>query len=111
MSSEPAQNKENKKVVKQNDETPAQQNFESEGGYQPLSYDAYKFFTKFSPFIEKILINNINKYYFQNNPIDIQELKAFSKMTNEFKLPEELIKELDLRTNYKTKFISIENIK
>jgi hypothetical protein len=88
------------------EDIPAQKEIERENEYQPLSYDAYKFFTKFTPFIEKVIINNINKHYFQTNPIDLQELKAFSKMNNEFKLSDELINQLGIGNNYKTIFKS-----
>ena len=74
--------------------------------YEPISYDAYKFFTKISPYIEKIIINNINKYNIQNNQIDIQELKAFTKLEKDFKISELLIKEIKV-TDYNVNFISM----
>jgi hypothetical protein len=89
----------NKKTIELND-------IEHSIKYQPLSYDAYKFFTKFSPFIEKVIINNINKYNIHNNPIDIQELKAFTKMEKDFKISEELIQEIKF-TDYKVNFTSM----
>ena len=67
--------------------------------YQPLSYDTYKFFVKFSPFVEKILLNNINKYILQG-PQDLQELKAFSKLEKEFMLSNDLIEYLNMNNFY-----------
>jgi len=73
--------------------------------YQPLSYDSYKFFVKFSPYIEKILVNNINKHYFQNN---LAEIKSFSKLESEFSLRKELIYYLNISrlSEYQIKFNS-----
>ncbi len=75
--------------------------------YQPLSYDTYKFFVKFSPYVEKIILNNINKYILQS-PQDLQELKAFSKLDKEYTLCNNLIEYLNLynQTNHEVTFNS-----
>jgi hypothetical protein len=60
--------------------------------YEPLTFDSYKFFVKFSPFIEKIILNNVNKHFLQSsNQNELQEMKAFSKMDKEFSLNKELL--------------------
>jgi hypothetical protein len=78
---------------------------EIKDNYEPLTYETYKFFIKFSPYIEKIIMNNINKYILQS-PQETQELKAFSKLDSEYKLPSELINYLNIQnlSNYKIYF-------
>lgn len=75
--------------------------------YQPLTYETYKFFIKFSPFVEKILTNNINKHILQTNQ-DLQELKAFSKIDKEYVLSKDLIEYVNLNNlpNYHVHFNS-----
>jgi hypothetical protein len=75
--------------------------------YQPLSYDTYKFFIKFSPYVEKILMNNINKHILQTNQ-DLQELKAFSKLDKEYVLSKDLIDYVNINSlpNYQVQFNS-----
>ena len=74
--------------------------------YQPLSFDSYKFFVRFSPYIEKLLVNNINKHYFKNNTLD---MKSFSKLEFDFVLRKELISHLNVAKliEYQIKFNSI----
>ena len=60
--------------------------------YQPLSYDAYNVFVKTAPAIEKMLLNNINKYILQNkDEKPIEENTGMHKLSMEFKFPNELL--------------------
>ena len=60
--------------------------------YQPLSYDAYNVFVKIAPSIEKMLLNNINKYILQKkNEKHIEESTGMHKLSMEFDFPNELL--------------------
>ena len=63
--------------------------------YQPLTLEAYKFFIKFAPYVEKNVLKSINKCV-HHSPQELQELKAFSKLDKEFLLSKELIEYLNL---------------
>lgn len=73
--------------------------------YQPLSYDSYKFFIKFSPYIEKLLVNNINKGHLKSN---LADLKSFSKLDCDLRIKSELINYLNVNkfNDHKIKFSS-----
>lgn len=58
--------------------------------YQPLTYEAYKFFVHIGPYIENVLLNNINKYILQSKGV-VQESTGFSKVSKDFIFPEELL--------------------
>ena len=70
-----------------------------------MSYDSYKFFIKFSPYIEKLLVNNINKNHLHNN---IADLKSFAKLDCDLKINKDLIDYLNVNnfSDYKIKFSS-----
>ena len=78
---------------------------DSNSAYEPLSFESYKFFIKFSPYIEKLLVNNINKNHIQNNVVD---LKSFAKLDSDFIIRKELIDYLNVNnySDYKIKFTS-----
>ena len=60
--------------------------------YQPLSYDAYNVFVKTAPSIEKMLLNNINKYILQKKEDkQIEENTGMHKLSMEFNFPKELL--------------------
>ena len=60
--------------------------------YQPLSYDAYNVFVKTAPAIEKMLLNNINKYILQKkDQKHIEESTGMHKLSMEFDFPNELL--------------------
>ena len=60
--------------------------------YQPLSYDAYNVFVKTAPAIEKMLLNNINKYILQKkDEKHIEETTGMHKLSMEFEFPDELL--------------------
>ena len=60
--------------------------------YQPLSYDAYNVFVKIAPSIEKMLLNNINKYILQKkDEKQIEENTGMHKLSMEFDFPNELL--------------------
>ena len=60
--------------------------------YQPLSYDAYNVFVKTAPAIEKMLLNNINKYILQKkDEKQIEESTGMHKLSMEFNFPSELL--------------------
>ena len=63
----------------------------SVANYQPLTYDAYKFFVHIGPYIENILLNNINKYILQNTNQKAKEATGMSKLDKEFIFPEDLL--------------------
>jgi len=63
----------------------------SVANYQPLTYDAYKFFVHIGPYIENILLNNINKYILQNTNQKAREATGMSKLDKEFIFPEDLL--------------------
>ncbi len=60
------------------------------GNYQPLTYDAYKFFIHISPYIENILLNNINKYILQKKNA-AKELTGMTRLDNNFQFPKDLL--------------------
>ena len=60
--------------------------------YQPLSYDAYNVFVKTAPSIEKMLLNNINKYILQKKgEKPVEESTGMSKLSIEFDFPKDLL--------------------
>jgi hypothetical protein len=60
--------------------------------YQPLSYDAYNVFVKTAPAIEKMLLNNINKYILQKKEHKkIEESTGMHKLSIEFNFPNDLL--------------------
>ena len=60
--------------------------------YQPLSYDAYNVFVKTAPAIEKMLLNNINKYILQKkDEKHVEESTGMSKLSIEFVFPNDLL--------------------
>lgn len=61
--------------------------------YQPITYDAYKFFIHIGPYMENVLLNNINKYILQNKS-ESSEATGFSKLDKDFTFPSELKKYL-----------------
>lgn len=60
------------------------------GNYQPLTYSAYKFFIHIGPYLENVLLNNINKYILQSKG-STTELTGMSKLEKDFRFPPELI--------------------
>jgi hypothetical protein len=66
--------------------------------YQPFSYDAYKFFVKSSPYVEKIILNNINKIIRQNvNKGESQETSTgLNKLEKEFIMPNDLLNYINI---------------
>ena len=76
-----------------NKEIPEDNNKNStlEAAYQPLSFDAYNFFVKCAPYVEKILLNNINKYILQSQTTEGNsqpEATGLNKLDKEFIFPE-----------------------
>ena len=61
--------------------------------YQPITYDAYKFFIHIGPYMENVLLNNINKYILQNKS-ESSEATGFSKLDKDFTFPSDLKKYL-----------------
>ena len=60
--------------------------------YQPLSYDAYNVFIKTAPAIEKMLLNNINKYILQKKEQrQVEESTGIHKLSIEFNFPSDLL--------------------
>ena len=60
--------------------------------YQPLSYDAYNVFVKTAPAIEKMLLNNINKYILQKKgEKQVEESTGMHKLSMEFEFPNDLL--------------------
>ena len=60
--------------------------------YQPLSYDAYNVFVKTAPAIEKMLLNNINKYILQKkDEKHVEENTGMHKLSMEFEFPNDLL--------------------
>ena len=60
--------------------------------YQPLSYDAYNVFVNTAPAIEKMLLNNINKYILQKkDEKHIEENTGIHKLSMEFEFPNDLL--------------------
>ena len=60
--------------------------------YQPLSYDAYNVFVKTAPAIEKMLLNNINKYILQKkDEKPVEESAGMHKLSMEFEFPNDLL--------------------
>ena len=60
--------------------------------YQPLSYDAYNVFVKTAPAIEKMLLNNINKYILQKKEDKpVEEATGMHKLSMEFEFPNDLL--------------------
>ena len=60
--------------------------------YQPLSYDAYNVFVKTGPAIEKMLLNNINKYILQKKEQKkVEESTGMHKLSIEFNFPNDLL--------------------
>ena len=58
--------------------------------YQPLTYDAFKFFLHIGPYIENILLNNINKYILQRKGKP-SEQTGMTKLDKNFEFPKDLL--------------------
>ena len=69
---------------------------EKSNNYQPLSFDTYKFFVKFSSYVEKIILNNINRYSLQNNTLSSETKTGISKLEKDFIIPENIINTLNI---------------
>ena len=59
--------------------------------YQPLTYEAYKYFNHIGPYIENVLLNNINKYILQSKSSESSESTGMSKLDKDFTFPKELL--------------------
>ena len=57
--------------------------------YQPLTYDAYKYFVDIGPYIENILLNNINKYILQKKNV-ASEQTGMNRLKS-FEFPKDLL--------------------
>jgi hypothetical protein len=76
-------------ISKDNQEDNDTNNQQVSNAYQPISFEAYKFFTKFSPFVEKIILNNINKNILKNQ--NLQDNNKVNKMDKDFRISEDLL--------------------